>query len=256
METQGSQVLSAVATADLVSVPELRAEAVGHARWVRVSHWILTASILTLAFTGFVVLMAHPRLYWGETGNNLTPALFELPISRNHRHGGWQDRVAFFPESGSVVTANRTYDIFNENGWGRSLHFLSAWFLVVPGGFYLLAGMFTGHFRRHLWPRGGDLHPRLLWGDVVDHLHLRIPAATGGPTYGLLQKCGYCGVVFVALPLVVVTGLAMSPRSRRPIRFFLVCLADTSRPGRYTFSASLLSSCFRSCTSPWWRSQD
>jgi hypothetical protein len=101
METPGSQVLRADATADLVSVPELRAEAVGHARWVRVSHWILTASILTLAFTGFVVLMAHPRLYWGETGNNLTPALFELPISRNHRHGGWQDPVAFFPESAS-----------------------------------------------------------------------------------------------------------------------------------------------------------
>ena len=71
--------------------PEL--EMAGHARWVRVSHWLLTASILTLAFTGFVILMAHPRLYWGDTGNDLTPALIELPISRNHRHGGWADRA-------------------------------------------------------------------------------------------------------------------------------------------------------------------
>ena len=39
-----------------------------HARWVRISHWIVTASFLTLAFTGFVILMAHPRLYWGEAG--------------------------------------------------------------------------------------------------------------------------------------------------------------------------------------------
>ena len=54
-----------------------------HTRWARVSHWIVTASFLTLAFSGFVILMTHPRLYWGEVGNDLTPALFELPISRN-----------------------------------------------------------------------------------------------------------------------------------------------------------------------------
>ena len=61
----------------------------GHARWVRVSHGIVAASVLVLAATGFVILMAHPRLYWGETGNDLTPALVELPISRNHHHNGW-----------------------------------------------------------------------------------------------------------------------------------------------------------------------
>ena len=55
-----------------------------HARWVRISHWIATASVLTLTFSGVVILMAHPRLYWGEVGNDLTPALIELPISRNY----------------------------------------------------------------------------------------------------------------------------------------------------------------------------
>jgi hypothetical protein len=65
----------------------------GHTRWVRVSHWIVTVSFLTLAFTGVVILMAHPRLYWGEVGNDLTPALVELPISRNYRHGGWENRA-------------------------------------------------------------------------------------------------------------------------------------------------------------------
>src|SRR6478609_452448 len=61
-----------------------------HARWVRISHWVLALSLLTLAFSGFVILMAHPRLYWGEAGNDLTPALLELPISRNYKHGGWE----------------------------------------------------------------------------------------------------------------------------------------------------------------------
>jgi thiosulfate reductase cytochrome b subunit len=183
----------------------------GHKRWVKLSHWIVTLSFLTLVFTGSVILMAHPRLYWGEVGNDLTPALIELPISRNHQHGGWEKRVAFFEDEASPVSASRTFDIFNKNGWGRSLHFLAAWCLVTIGMVYLLAGVFTGHFRRHILPRPAELTPNLIWRDVRDHVRLRIRTATGGPHYGLLQKCAYFAVVFLALPLAVVTGLAMSP---------------------------------------------
>jgi len=197
--------------AEVVASSE-RSTGVGrHARWVRISHWIVTVSVLTLAFTGVEILMVHPRLYWGNAGNDLTPALFELPISRNHQHGGWEKSMPFFPDGAGPISASRTYDIFNQNGWGRSLHFLSAWCLALPGVVYLLAGIFGGHFRSHIWPRAGELTPRLFWRDVVDHLHLRIPPATGGPGYGLLQKCAYSVVVFVVAPLMVATGLAMSP---------------------------------------------
>jgi thiosulfate reductase cytochrome b subunit len=182
-----------------------------HARWVRISHWIVTVSVLTLALTGFEILMVHPRLYWGNAGNDLTPALLELPISRNYKHGGWDKPTPFFQDAAGPISASRTYDIFNQNGWGRSLHFLAAWFLVVPGAVYLLAGIFGGHFRSHIWPRARELAPRLMWRDVLDHLRLRIPAARGGPQYGLLQKCAYSLVLFVAAPLMVVTGLTMSP---------------------------------------------
>lgn len=189
----------------------LYTETTRHAPWVRVCHWIVTVSAFTLAFSGVVILMAHPRLYWGEVGNELTPALIELPISRNHRHGGWDNHVPFVQGAASPVSAIRTYDIFNQNGWGRSLHFLAAWLFVVPGAVYLVAGIVSGHFRRHLCPQRGEVTPRSLATDLVRHLRLRIPPATGGPQYGLIQKCAYCGVVFVGLPLAVLTGLAMSP---------------------------------------------
>lgn len=189
----------------------VQAARTGHTRWVRLSHWVVTVSFLTLAFTGFMILMVHPRLYWGEVGNDLTPALLELPISRNHQHGGWEARVPFFQGEASPLSASRTYDIFNNNGWGRSLHFLAAWLLVPVGAMYLLVGVITGHFRRHIVPKASDLTPGLLWREVVDHVRLRVGAATGGPHYGLLQKCAYFAVVFLALPLAVVTGLAMSP---------------------------------------------
>lgn len=182
-----------------------------HARWVKLSHWVMTVGFTTLVFTGFVILMAHPRLYWGEVGNDLTPAFLELPISRNHKHAGWDESVPFFQGKVSPVSASRTYDIFNKNGWGRSLHFLAAWLLVLTGAVYLLSGFFTGHFRRHLVPRPAELTPRLFWHEVREHVRLRIRAPTGGPSYGPLQKCAYFAVVFLALPLAVVTGLSMSP---------------------------------------------
>src|SRR5215467_5747927 len=141
------------AMAAVISVDEPRSSVASHARWVRVSHWILAASVLTLAFSGFEILMVHPRLYWGKVGNDLTPALFELPISRNYQHGGWAPPVTFFREPAPVVSAARTYDIFNQNGWGRSLHFLAAWFLVVSGLIYVVASIGSGHLWRHLVPR-------------------------------------------------------------------------------------------------------
>jgi thiosulfate reductase cytochrome b subunit len=141
----------------------------------------------------------------------LTPALLELPISRNHQHGGWTNSSPFFEEARSPVSASRTYNIFNQNGWGRSLHFLAAWFLVLPGAVYLVAGIFTGHFWRFLVPRAAEFTARQFWQELRSHLRLQIRPATGGPQYGLLQKCAYCAVISLALPLAVVTGLAMSP---------------------------------------------
>jgi len=183
----------------------------GHTRWVRVTHWVAAAAVLTLAVTGFTILMAHPRLYWGAVGNDLTPALIELPVSRNYRHGGWEVSTPSFPDSAHARSVIRTYDIFNENGWARSLHFLAAWFLVVTGTIYLIAGIFSGHLRRDLVPGSGELTARHLQQDLSAHLRLRTPQAAAGPPYGLLQKCTYCGVVFLGLPLMVITGLAMSP---------------------------------------------
>lgn len=182
-----------------------------HALWVRICHGVLTASVLTLAFSGYVILMVHPRLYWGEVGNDLTPAFLELPISRNYRHGGWEARTPFFEGAASPISASRTVEIFNQNGWGRSLHFLAAWALAVVGAVYTLIGLSDGHFRKHIWPRVRELAPHLVWRDVIDHLRWRIRPATGGPQYGLLQKCAYSFVVFIAGPMIVATGLAMSP---------------------------------------------
>jgi len=154
--------------------------------------------------------MVHPRLYWGDVGNDLTQPLIEIPISRNYHHGGWSPRQAFFDSAHSPVSAGRIYDIFNENGWGRSLHFLNAWILVIVGLVYLLFALSTGHVRGNLLPRRREMTLRTFFGDLADHIRRRTRYVKG-PHYGILQKISYCVVLFFLVPTVVLTGLTMSP---------------------------------------------
>ena len=186
-------------------------EKAGHRTWVRVCHWVAAGSFLFLCFSGIYIFAVHPRLYWGEVGNDLMPALLEIPITANHQPDGWE-RTATFPiGDGQVYTASRTYPIFNQNGWARSLHFLAAWFFLVTGMFYVLAGLVSGHARRDLLPKGGDFSLAKLKQDVKEHLRPSPGAIGVGPPYGIVQRISYGIVLFIAMPLMVITGLAMAP---------------------------------------------
>src|ERR1044072_1940396 len=149
-------------------------QAAGHRRWVRICHWLPAASPLTLALSGFFILLVHPRLYLGHAGNDLTPALLTLPIGNDLRPEKMQSPVVFTGLPGAPVTAERNFPIFNQNGWARSLHFLAAWFLVCAGAVYVAFGAFSGHIKRDLLPRGRELAPRTLLQDAKNHLR---PAA-------------------------------------------------------------------------------
>ena len=131
-----------------------------HSALVRVTHWITAASFLALLYSGIAILLAHPRLYWGETGALGMPSLLDLPLPM-------------------ILTG--------QSGWGRYLHFLSAWVCVVTGAVYVLGGMSACHFRNDLFRRGGPAN------------------------YDVLQRVTYTAVVFLLFPLMIWTGFAMSP---------------------------------------------
>jgi thiosulfate reductase cytochrome b subunit len=182
-----------------------------HTTTVRLTHLVVSLSIITLLVSGFVILMAHPRLYWGEVGNDLTKPLFELPISKNYKHGGWTPSTAFYSTLNSPVSASRTFDIFNQNGWARSLHFMAGWLLVGTGAVYLIYSLFSGHIRNNILPRSSDFNLKNIIIEIKEHALLQIRAAAGGPNYGILQKISYFIVIFIFVPGTVVTGLTMSP---------------------------------------------
>jgi thiosulfate reductase cytochrome b subunit len=166
-----------------------------HSALVRVTHWLTTLSFLALLVSGVEILISHPRFYWGETGNVRTPPLFTLPI----------------PASRSMVPTGYGYVLPDQNGWSRYLHFQSAWVAVCTGLLYVGFGFFKGHFRRNLLPAPSDLSPRGLATGIALPLRFRRPGEEEAWSYNMLQRLTYLLVIFVLFPLVIWTGLAMSP---------------------------------------------
>jgi len=171
------------------------ADAPRHTAMVRATHWITALCFLALLVSGIEILISHPRFYWGETGNVLTPPLFAIPI----------------PASRGTVPTGYGYVLPDQNGWSRSLHFQSAWFAVFTGLLYVISSVFTGHFRRNLLPARSDRSLRALSGQIAKHLRFRRPDAAEAWSYNVLQRLTYLVVIFVLFPLIIWTGLAMSP---------------------------------------------
>ena len=210
-----------------------------HSLWVKISHWVGTLGFLLLVFSGVEIIMVHPRLYWGNAGNDLMPALFEFPISRNYHHGGWAPAQAIFDQPNSPISAGRTYDIFNQNGWGRSLHFLAAWIMVFSGVYYLVIAIFSGHIKNNLIPRLKELTFETFVKEIKEHLKSSI-AYLKGPQYGLLQKLSYLMVIFILLPTIALSGLTMSPAITASYPFLLTIFFGAQSARTIHFFAAVL----------------
>ena len=167
--------------------------AVRHSATVRVTHCIAAFCFLALLVSGIEIVLSHPRFYWGEEGNVNTPTLFSVPV----------------PASRHSVPTGYDYVLPDQNGWSRYLHFQSAWVVIAAGLWYVISGLFSGHFRRNLLPSGPDLSPGALTKVLSNHLRFRV--AGDDQSYNPLQRLTYLVVVFGAFPLMIWTGLAMSP---------------------------------------------
>jgi thiosulfate reductase cytochrome b subunit len=155
---------------------------VRHTFLIRATHWVHTLAFCALVVSGAAILLAHPRLYWGEVGGFGSPALIELPLPLN----------------------------LEQSGWGRSLHFLSAWISVLTGTIYVCSGFVSGHFKRNLIPARTDVSRRFIVERISNVLRWRKPQ-DDPLSYNGLQRSAYLVVVFLLFPLMIATGLAMSP---------------------------------------------
>ncbi|WP_375267896.1 cytochrome b/b6 domain-containing protein [Phenylobacterium sp.] len=192
-----------------------------HSLLVRLTHWINVAALFFLLGSGLQIFNAHPALYWGAKSD------FDRPwvAMTAERRGGELAGVTKIGPVRIETTGVFGYSDGQRRGFpswatlpsyrsladGRRWHFFFAWLFVLNGLVYLAAGFAGGHVRRDLAPRRAELAPRHLWDEVKDHARLRFPRDERAARYNTLQKLSYLVVIFVLLPLMLATGLAMSP---------------------------------------------
>jgi thiosulfate reductase cytochrome b subunit len=162
---------------------------------VRVTHWLTVIAFFALLITGAEIVISHPRFYWGETGNSGTTPLFKIPI----------------PSSRDTVPSGYNYVMPDQNGWSRYLHFEAAWVLVLTGLVYIVASLFTAHFRNNLIPPRADRRWRAIRDVFARYLRRAPPREAESHSYNVVQRIAYLSVIFVLFPLVIWTGLALSP---------------------------------------------
>lgn len=194
--------------------------------WTRLTHWVWVFCLFFLLLSGLQIFNAHPRLYIGqESGFEYDNHVLSIHAERTPEGGvagvtsiwghrfdttgvlgfsGREDqplsaRVRAFPQYATIPS-------YQDLGTGRVVHFFFAWVLVITLVVWVLASLFNGHLWRDIVPRGADI--RGLPGDIADHARLRFARRRG---YAPLQKLAYGVVLLVLFPLIVLTGLAMSP---------------------------------------------
>lgn len=229
-------------------------------RWpLRWMHWINLACMLALVGSGLQVFNAHPALYWGETSHFDTPLLAMESVRGADGKGRGVTRVggARFDTTGVFGVSARGSDGANvKRGFpewatipgprslatGRRWHFFFAWLWVANGACYLLWSLASRHLQRDLAMQRRDW--RGIGASVLNHLRFRHPRGEEALRYNPLQKLAYLGVVFVVAPLVILTGLSMSPQLDSVMSWFIELVGGRQSARTLHFVAMALSVLF------------
>ena len=191
----GSRLLSCYPRGVPIATEIVRATRLRHSLLVRLTHWLTFLAFIALLVTGIEILISHPRFYWGEVGNVNTHPLFTFHI----------------PSSRDSVPTGYGYVLPDQNGWSRYLHFEAAWLLVLTGIVYLAYLLFSGHLRRNLFPAREQRSFHAYAACIGEHFRRIRTSSVELHTYNALQRTTYLVVIFVLFPLIIWTGLAMSP---------------------------------------------
>jgi thiosulfate reductase cytochrome b subunit len=192
-----------------------------HSLPIRLTHWINVVALTILLSSGLQIFNAYPSLHWGKSSYaDASPLLAmredELPdgtrVGVTRIFGREFDTTGILGLSGDVERGFPAWATLPSERWlamGRRWHFFFAWVLVINGATYLAYSLASRHLARDLAVTMSDW--RSIGRSFLDHLRLRHPRGEASKRYNVLQKLSYLLLIFVLLPLIVLTGLAMSP---------------------------------------------
>lgn len=196
-----------------------------HSGVTRITHWLNVLVISLLLLSGLQIFNAHPALYWGAKSTFAEPwlSMKKVEIGGEPRGittvaGHSFDTTGLFGWSGPPGAREQrgfpawaTVPSWRDLSAGRDWHFFFAWLFVVNGLVYWLWGLIGGHVRRDLLPARDQLAPRHILHEIATHARLQFPKGDEARRYNVIQKLTYLSVVAVLLPLMLLTGLCMSP---------------------------------------------
>ena len=183
----------------------------------RITHWVWAVCLFFLMLTGLQIFNAYPSLNIGrESGFEYDNAILTIGAVEDgdtlkgvtRIFGTEFDTTGYLGVSDGqprAFPAALTIPSNQSLATGRVIHLFFAWGLVITLTIWLVVSAFNGHLRQ-LIPTLSDL--RGLPRDIADHARLRFHHTAN---YNVLQKLAYASVLFVALPLMIATGLTLSP---------------------------------------------
>ena len=161
-----------------------------HSSNVRICHWLNVIACGYLLVSGVHIFLDFPELYWGHTGYQGYPAIFKL-----------SDWGLSWDEAGAL--GNRM--------WGRNYHVTFAWVFLINGFVYVVWNVAKKHFRDRMVPARDELTVRNLGADLREHTRWGSRTREANGRYGTLQGISYLILIFVFVPLMILTGIAQSP---------------------------------------------
>jgi thiosulfate reductase cytochrome b subunit len=196
-----------------------------HAAITRATHWINVLALTFLLMSGLNIFGAHPALYWGQKAVFAHPwVLIGADMKGDDMAGFTQIGSVKFNTTGVLGYSGKvgervpvafpawaTVPSFRDLADSRHWHFFFAWLFVINGLTYWLVGLARGHIVKDLLPTKHDVAPRNVWHEIVTHAQLKFPKGEEARHYNVLQKGAYLAVVLILLPMMVLTGLCMSP---------------------------------------------
>jgi len=197
-----------------------------HSVVTRLTHWLNVLCLGFLLLSGLQIFNAYPQLHWGQYGADEDPAFLRIGASEGNGspQGFMKIGNVSVPTTGVLGLSKMegewtprafpawlTLPSYQDLAAGRRWHFFFAWVFAVNGLVYLGYGLLSRHFRRDLVPGRHELTPRHLWREIIDHTRLRFPSGERARRYNALQKLTYIVVISALLPLMLLTGLTMSP---------------------------------------------
>lgn len=158
-----------------------------HALVTRLWHWLNVVCVVVLFMSGLNISNAHRYLYWGDWGFSPDQAWLAVP-----RFPGWMT----IPDYYSLAVA-------------RDWHVLMAWPFAIGLLVMWVAMLASRHFWRDLHTRRAEWTWAAIRADIAKHL--RFDFSHEGSKYNFLQRLAYGVVLGVFLPMMVLTGMAISP---------------------------------------------